>query len=157
MLFRSLPICLCHTLFGTLAVAGLGRLVPAISGPMLVVGSAYMIWIGMALARSAIVVGPIERATLRSSGTVFFQAVLTCLLNPKAWLFILAVYPQFMKADYGPLWAQALVMGAMTALVQFVIYGGLAWTATVGRNSLVSNPRLTTWLGRGSGIALVVI
>ncbi len=148
---------LCHTLFGTMAVAGLGRLVPAISGPMLVVGSAYMIWIGITLARSAIVVGPIESATLRSSGTVFFQAVLTCLLNPKAWLFILAVYPQFMKADFGPLWAQALVMGAMTALVQFVIYGGLAWTAAVGRNSLVSNPRLTTWLGRGSGIALVVI
>lgn len=147
----------CHTLFGTLAVAGLSRLIPAVSGPMLMIGSAYMIWIGITLARSSVVVDAVERTTVRSANTVFFQAVVTCLLNPKAWLFILAVYPQFMKTSYGPLWSQALAMGAMTACVQCVIYGGLALTAASGRDALVANPGVTIWLARSSGFGLVAI
>lgn len=147
----------CHTLFGTLAVAGLSRLIPAVSGPMLMIGSAYMIWIGITLVRSSVVVDAVEGTKIRSANIVFSQAVVTCLLNPKAWLFILAVYPQFMKPGFGPLWSQALAMGTMTALVQCVIYGGLALTAASGRDALVSNPRVTIWLARASGIGLVAI
>ncbi len=147
----------CHTLFGTVAVAGLSAVLPAVSGPMLMIGAAYMIWIGITLVRSAIVIGDIEGPGPSSLAKVFLQAVVTCLLNPKAWLFILAVYPQFMKPAYGPLWSQAVVMGAMTILVQLVIYGGLASAAVLGRDRIVSNPRVTIWLGRVSGICLVAI
>ncbi len=148
---------LCHTLFGTVAVAGLSRLMPAVSGPMLMIGSAYMMWIGATLALSSIVVGSVESRARRSSGTVWLQAVVTCLLNPKAWLFVLAVYPQFMTPAYGPLWPQALAMGAMTVVVQFVVYGGLALAAARGRDALVANPALTIWVGRAAGWVLVAI
>jgi len=148
---------ICHTLFGTIAVVGLSRLLPAVSGPMLMIGSAYMIWIGISLMRSAIVVDRIEGPGTSSLVKVCLQAIVTCLLNPKAWLFILAVYPQFMKPTYGPLWSQAVVMGVMTMLVQFVIYGGLASAAALARDNLVSNPRVTIWLGRATGICLAAI
>ncbi|WFS01526.1 LysE family translocator [Rhizobium tumorigenes] len=147
----------CHTLFGTVAVAGLSAVLPAVSGPMLMIGAAYMIWIGITLVRSAIVIDDIDVPGPNSLAKVFLQAVVTCLLNPKAWVFILAVYPQFMKPAYGPLWSQAVVMGAMTILVQLVIYGGLASAAVLGRDRIVSNPRVTIWLGRVSGICLVAI
>lgn len=148
---------ICHTLFGTFAVAGLSRLMPSVYGPMLMVGSAYMVWIGISLVRSSIVVDSVDGGVIRSSRAVLAQGIVTCLLNPKAWLFILAVYPQFMSPAYGPLWPQALVMGAMTISVQFVIYGGLAVAAARGRDALVTNPALTIWIGRTAGLLLVVI
>jgi threonine/homoserine/homoserine lactone efflux protein len=147
----------CHTVFGTVAVAGLSKLIPAIYGPMLMIGSAYMAWIGLSLARSSIVVDTVDAGALRSSRAVFGQGIVTCLLNPKAWLFILAVYPQFMTPAYGPLVPQALVMGVMTVAVQCVVYGGLALMAARGRDGLITNPALTIWVGRVAGLLLVAI
>lgn len=140
-----------HTLFGTVAVTALSTLVPQLAGPMLVIGSAYMIWIGYTLARSAIVIDGIEASKLHRTARIFTQGLITCLLNPKAWLFILAVYPQFMRPEYGPFWQQALVMGALTLVLQAAVYGGLALAAAKGRDALVSKPEITIWIGRAAG------
>lgn len=146
-----------HTLFGTVAVATLSTLVPQLAGPMLVIGSAYMIWIGYTLARSAIVIDGIEASKLHRSARIFTQGLITCLLNPKAWLFILAVYPQFMRPEYGPFWQQALVMGALTLMLQAAVYGGLALAAAKGRDALTSRPQVTIWIGRAAGWLLVAV
>ncbi|WP_395826004.1 LysE family translocator [Elstera sp.] len=147
----------CHALFGAVAVAGLTRFIPSLSGPMLLAGSAYMIWIGYTLARSSIVIASVDAPRPGASRKIFFQALLTCLLNPKAWLFTFAIFPQFMKPAFGPLWSQGLVMGLMTISVQGIIYGGLALAALRSRDAIVSNPALTIWIGRGAGIFLMVI
>jgi threonine/homoserine/homoserine lactone efflux protein len=94
-----------HTLFGVFAVVGMSRLVPQIYVPMLVLGALYMIWIGVTLARSSIVMERVDGSGARSLLTIFAQAVVTCVLNPKAWLFVLAVYPQFIRPGFGPLWS----------------------------------------------------
>lgn len=146
-----------HTLFGTVAVTALSALVPQLAGPMLVIGSAYMIWIGYTLARSAIVIDGIEASKLHRTARIFTQGLITCLLNPKAWLFILAVYPQFMRAEYGPFWQQALVMGALTLMLQATVYGGLALAAAKGRDALTSKPQVTIWIGRAAGWLLVAV
>jgi threonine/homoserine/homoserine lactone efflux protein len=146
-----------HTLFGTVAVTALSTLVPQLAGPMLVIGSAYMIWIGYTLARSAIVIDGIEASKLHRSARIFTQGLITCLLNPKAWLFILAVYPQFMRPEYGPFWQQALIMGALTLMLQAAVYGGLALAAAKGRDALTSRPEITIWIGRAAGWLLVAV
>jgi len=146
-----------HTLFGTIAVTALSTLVPQLAGPMLVIGAAYMIWIGYTLAKSAIVIDGIEASNLHRTTRIFTQGLITCLLNPKAWLFILAVYPQFMRPEYGPFWRQALLMGALTLLLQGLIYGGLAIAAARGRATLVSKPGITIWIGRAAGWLLVAV
>lgn len=146
-----------HTLFGTVAVTVLSTLVPQLAGPMLVIGSAYMIWIGYKLARSAIVIDDIEASKLHRTVRIFIQGLITCLLNPKAWLFILAVYPQFMRPEYGPFWRQALIMGAPTLLLQATVYGGLAIAAAKGRDALTAKPEVTIWIGRAAGWLLVAV
>lgn len=146
-----------HTLFGTVAVTALSTLVPQLSAPMLVIGSAYMIWIGYTLARSAIVIDGIEASKLHRTARIFTQGLITCLLNPKAWLFILAVYPQFMRPEYGPFWRQALAMGALTLFLQALVYGGLAFAAAKGRDALISQPQITIWIGRAAGWLLVAV
>ncbi|MBB5274368.1 threonine/homoserine/homoserine lactone efflux protein [Rhizobium rosettiformans] len=146
-----------HTLFGTIAVTALSTLVPQLAGPMLVIGSAYMIWIGYTLARSAIVIDGIEASKLHRTVRIFSQGLITCLLNPKAWLFILAVYPQFMRPEYGPFWRQALIMGALTLILQATVYGGLAIAAAKGRDALTAKPEVTIWIGRAAGWLLVAV
>ena len=126
-------------------------------GPMLLAGSAYMIWIGYTLARSSIVISSVDAPRPGASRKIFFQALLTCLLNPKAWLFTFAIVPQFMKPAFGPLWSQGLVMGLMTISVQGIVYGGLALAALRSRDAIVSTPALTIWIGRGAGVFLMVI
>jgi threonine/homoserine/homoserine lactone efflux protein len=146
-----------HTLFGTVAVTALSTLVPQLAGPMLVIGSAYMIWIGYTLAKSAIVIDGIEASKLHRTARIFTQGLITCLLNPKAWAFILAVYPQFMRPEYGPFWRQALIMGALTLLLQATVYGGLALAAAKGRDALTSRPEITILIGRAAGWLLVAV
>lgn len=146
-----------HTLFGALGVGVLLKLAPSLFTLMLLVGAAYMAWIGWTLARSAIVVGSIGTAASRSLWTAFRRGTVTCLLNPKAYLFVLSVYPQFLRPQYGALWLQALVMGVTTLAVQFSIYGGLALAAGHSRDFLSANPRVTIWVGRVAGLLLIVV
>lgn len=86
---------------------------------------------------------------------VLAQGFVTCLLNPKAWMFVLAVFPQFLRPAQGPIWPQALAMAAITVAAQFAIYGGLALMAARGRAALVSSPGLTIWTSRVAGMGLV--
>lgn len=144
-----------HTLFGALAVGVLTQLPTMLFQAMILVGAAYMAWIGYTLLRSTITVDSIGGATARSDKVIFRQGLVTCLLNPKAYLFVLAVFPQFMRPEYGPIWSQALIMGLMTVVMQFLIYGGLALAAGKGRDALVSHPEVTIWIGRGAGALFV--
>lgn len=146
-----------HTLFGATGVGLLLKLAPQLYAAMLFAGAAYMAWIGVTLARSSIIVGKVAGAASRSLWTAFRQGAATCLLNPKAYLFVLSVYPQFLRPQYGAVWLQALVMGVMTLLLQFAIYGGLALAAGRSRDLLVANPRATIIVGRAAGALLVAI
>lgn len=81
----------------------------------------------------------------------FTQCFFTCVLNPKAYMFTLAVYPQFMLPEYGPVWAQALAMGVITVVAHGGIYGGLGFAAAKARDFLTGSPAVTIWIGRGAG------
>jgi len=144
-----------HSLYGAAGVGLLATWMPSLFLPLLIAGAAYMVWIGIGLMRSAIVVNGDEAQASASVKKAFWRAVLTCLSNPKAYLFMMAVYPQFLKPAYGPIWIQGLVMGAMVAATQFTVYGALALTADKSRQWLVSSPGATIFIGRAAGFMLV--
>jgi threonine/homoserine/homoserine lactone efflux protein len=146
-----------HTLNGAVGVGLLMHFVPILFTPLLIAGAAYMAFIGITLMRSSITVGRDGPAGSRSSWKAFRQGLMTCLINPKAYLFILAVYPQFLKPDYGPVWIQASIMGLMTVATQFAIYGGLAVTAGRSRQLLIANPNATVFAGRAAGLLLFAV
>ncbi|TGV75784.1 LysE family translocator [Mesorhizobium sp. M00.F.Ca.ET.149.01.1.1] len=146
-----------HTVNGAIGVGLLMHFVPMLFTPLLVAGAAYMAYIGISLMRSSITVGDDGPAGSRSAWKAFRQGMLTCLINPKAYLFIIAVYPQFLKPAYGPIWMQTSIMGLLTIATQAAIYGGLAVTAGRSRELLVDNPKATIFAGRAAGLLLFAV
>ncbi|MBP1850176.1 LysE family translocator [Rhizobium halophytocola] len=145
-----------HTLYGTLGTALLVTFAPALFLPLLIAGAAYMVWIGYTLIRSRIVVETVQGAGRTSTLKIAGRAMLTCLLNPKAYVFVIAVYPQFLRLEYGSFVAQGVVLGLITAGVQFSLYGGVALAASRARKMLLGAPRATIWLGRSVGIFMIL-
>ena len=146
-----------HALIGAVGVGVLLKWAPSLFAVLLFAGVAYMAWIGVALLRSSIVVGAVAGAASRSLWAAFRQGAVTCLLNPKAYLFTLAVFPQFMRPQYGALWGQALIMGAMIVLTQLGVYGGLAFVAGASRDFIVASPRATMFAGRAAGLLFIAV
>ncbi|CCM74819.1 LysE family translocator [Rhizobium mesoamericanum] len=146
-----------HSLYGAIGIGVLAVLVPTLFNPLLFAGAAYMAFIGSTLMRSSITLDSVGAGGLRSGWRAFRQGAATCLMNPKAYLFMIAVYPQFVKPIYGPIWAQGLVMGVMTMATQAAVYGTLALTAARSRTMLVSNPTATILVGRIAGALLIAV
>jgi threonine/homoserine/homoserine lactone efflux protein len=146
-----------HSLYGAIGIGLLSGFLPFLFNPLLTAGALYMAWIGFTLVRSSIVVDGHGPAASRSAWRAFRQGAATCLMNPKAYLFMLAVYPQFLKPAYGPIWIQGLIMGLMTISTQFAVYGALAASAAKSRAFLVSNPQATATVGRVAGLLLIAV
>jgi threonine/homoserine/homoserine lactone efflux protein len=148
---------ICHTIFGAFFVGVITKLAPQLITFILFASAVYMGWIGTTLLRSSITVDDFGKSNTKNMWAAFRQGLITCLLNPKAYVFVLAVYPVFIKAQYGAVWSQALVMGAITFVTQMVIYGGLGLAAAQSREKLISNPNVTIWIGRMAGGMFIIV
>lgn len=146
-----------HTLGATIGVGILFQLMPSLLAYLVVAGAGYMAWIGISLVRSSFRLATTGTGARVPLTTIFRQAVTTCLLNPKAYLFSLAVYPQFLRPQFGGLWSQALVIGIMVAATQFTIYGGLAMMVAARGNFFAARPLATMIAGRLAGVVFVVV
>lgn len=146
-----------HTLWGGLSVGVLLAISPSVLTGVLFLGAAYMAWIGFTLVRSSIHINADGTASGRGPVVAFRQGAVTCMLNPKAYLFIAAVYPQFVKPEFGPIVPQILVMGIMTAVMQAAVYGAMALGAGKVREGLSQNPKVTMVVGRVAGALFVLV
>jgi threonine/homoserine/homoserine lactone efflux protein len=146
-----------HAVFGLLLVSLLTSVSPHVFRPLVILGALYMGWIGYTLVRNSIRIGSINEKPSGSVMKAFRQGTVTCLLNPKAYIFIMAVYPQFMKPEFGSMVMQGIVMGVMTVLTQGVIYGSLAIGADRVRTALFANPKAIIIVGHIIGVAFMII
>jgi len=145
------------TLFGAFFVGVITKLAPSLITIILIAGAGYMFWIGFTLLKSSIAVDDLGKSNSKSKWSAFRQGFITSILNPKAYVFILATYPVFIQPSFGPVWSQALVMGTITMLTQLGIYGGLALAAAKSRDLLISNPVVTIWIGRVAGMMFIAV
>ncbi|MES2115135.1 MAG: LysE family transporter, partial [Pseudomonadota bacterium] len=82
-------------------------------------------------------------------------AMVTSLLNPKAYLFMLAIFPQFLRPGLGPLWVQSGVLGAITALTQAGVYGAVALAASGASGWFNRHPAAAIVVARVMGMLLL--
>lgn len=148
----------CHVLMTALGISVLIRLLPGVFNALLLAGALYIAWIGVSLLRSAAAFhAPAAGPASMPLGATFRQGLFTCLLNPKAYLFMLAIFPQFLRPADGLLWLQALVLWAIIALTQCGVYGTLALLAGRVRGWLQGRPSTGVLATRCVGGLLVAV
>jgi threonine/homoserine/homoserine lactone efflux protein len=150
----------CHLAMGAMGLALLLQTLPGAFTIMLVAGAIYLGWLGWGLMRAEPTATQSRPADGPRAHSAFFGAMLTNLLNPKAYLFSLAVLPQFVHPERGGLALQLGAIGIVTAATQIGVYGGLAWLAAGGRRRLgtadAAGLRRQRLLLRGVGLLLWV-
>lgn len=144
-----------HVLMTTLGVSVLLRVLPGAFNALLLAGALYLAWIGIGLARSAAAPGLAPDAGARPHGAAFRQGMLTALLNPKAYLFMLAVFPQFLRPGAGALAARAALLWLIIAANQLCVYGGVVLLADRARGWLQGRPAASLAAVRGVGLLLI--
>jgi threonine/homoserine/homoserine lactone efflux protein len=145
----------CHLLMATAGIAVLLKLWPALFNAMLLAGAAYIAWMGVSFLRSDSVFRPVTGREVLAPPVIFRRAMMTSLLNPKAYIFMLAIFPQFLKTDQGPLWLQSGVLGMITALTQLGVYGALAFASSRASGWFHGHPRAATVTARSMGVLLI--
>ncbi|SFD00837.1 LysE family translocator [Massilia yuzhufengensis] len=144
-----------HIVMGVLGVAAILAVWPPLFNAVLLAGAVYIGWIGWTLLRArAGVALPVAGRAPRGR-SVFLQGMLTCLLNPKAYVFMLAIFPQFLRPERGHLWTQATALGLITAFTQAAVYGTVAVGAVRAHGWLAANPRAGLAAARAVGAVLM--
>jgi threonine/homoserine/homoserine lactone efflux protein len=136
-----------------LVVAGVGAVLAESQSVMQLLtylGAGYLLWLGVRVVRDP---APLAAGNPRAASAV--RGVATSGLNPKGLLLFFAVLPQFVaRAAPWPVTVQLAVLGA----VHIVACGLVYFCVAVGAGRLLrSRPRAACMIGRGSGIAMIVI
>ena len=125
---------LVHVALNLTGLSALLMLLPGAYRGLLVAGALYLAWIGGQMLRTAwrsvpATASPVAPAATPAARTpslrIFTSGMVNCLLNPKAYAFMLAVFPAFLQTrERGPL-LQALCLAAIIAGNQIVVYGAV--------------------------------
>lgn len=146
-----------HVISGVLGISVLLKVYPAAFKFMLLVGALYIAWIGWSILKSASAFKMGGRLAARPPWVTFRQGMASCLMNPKAYLFMLAVFPQFLRPEYGTFWIQGVVMWLIIAVNQAGVYGGIALAADGVRRWLVQEPESALIVSRVVGAMLILV
>jgi len=143
-----------HVLMGAAGIALLLQAVPAAYNALLLAGAAYVGWIAWNLWRHPGALADVPTAAPRSPRQTFGRALATCLLNPKAYIFTVAVFPQFLRPGEVPLAVQATAMWLIVAATQVLVYGAVALGADGLRRRLLRSERAQHRLARNVALLL---
>lgn len=144
-----------HMAMGTAGLGVVLQVLPAAFNAMLFLGAAYLAWLGIALWRSPGSMVSAQAAPHRRWRGIFIGAAATSLLNPKAYIFMVAVFPQFIRVEQGRLLQQAVVMGTIVATIQALVYGTVALGAGRLREWLARSQASQVRLSRAVALLLV--
>lgn len=122
-------------------------------------GGLYLIYLGarMLLVRRNDGNVPAAAAPARSLTTVFWQAAMTNVLNPKVILFFLAFIPQFVRADAAGKTIGFLLLGLAFSLITLIWNSGTAFLAGTLARGASRRPAVKLWLERLVGASFIAL
>lgn len=104
-------------------------------------GAGYLIFVGLrTLATRPQLIESLGAAVSRRRS--FLQGIVVNTLNPKVALFFLSYLPQFIDAENGAAWSQALILGIIFVAIGCLTDGTYALAASALRNVLVNGRAL---------------
>ncbi len=147
-------------LMGAVAITGLGALLNASALAFDLIkyaGAAYLVYLGIRLFRQRGIdlnqlqgeFNPAEKSTLK----IYFQAVGVALSNPKAIVFLTALFPQFIVTE-NPVLPQFIILISTLMVFSFLFLVFYAFLACRARFWLLKPARMKMF-GRISGSIFV--
>jgi len=148
---------LVHIAALALGLAALLAAVPLAYDVLRLAGAVYLLAIGVQLLVRRPTAGAAHRLAPSALGTVFAQAVLTNVLNPKVALFFLAFLPQFVDPAAGPALAQIVLLGLLFDLQGTGVNVAVALLASGTSARLRANTRVVSVLQWLTGAIFVAL
>jgi len=125
----------CHAAAAAFGLSQLFLVVPLAYDIVRYAGAAYLLYLAWKTFRSTgTALAPTEGLRRLSIAVVFRQGLLTNLLNPKMALFVLALFPQFVRPEAGSVAVQIMLLATVLNLIGIVVNGAVILAASrVGR------------------------
>ena len=120
---------LCHVVAAALGLSALLMSSPLAFQCVRLMGTAYLIYLGIAKLRSHEDVNEGHGIEPETLPRIFRHGIVVNLLNPKTTLFILAFLPQFVRIERGSVATQILLLGATLVVLGAVTDGSYALLA----------------------------
>jgi threonine/homoserine/homoserine lactone efflux protein len=120
-------------------------------------GVAYLLYLAWSTLRERGALAVQKTDGNGSARQVIVTAILINLLNPKLSIFFFAFLPQFVSVHEAHPVTRMLVLSAVFMLLTFAVFVGYGLIAARVRESVLSRPRVVTWMRRGFAGAFVVL
>jgi threonine/homoserine/homoserine lactone efflux protein len=134
----------CHALAAALGLSQLFLLVPIAYDFVRYAGAAYLLYLGWrAFTSKGLLAPPSGEKPRRSVAVMFRQGLFTNLLNPKMALFVLALFPQFVRTDAGSVAMQMMILASVLNAIGLLVNGLV----------IVAASRVGVVLFKSSGVA----
>lgn len=121
----------CHALLAALGLSQLFLAVPVAYDVVRFAGAAYLLYLAWKTLRaSPISITPAANEARLSVQKIFRQGLLTNLLNPKMALFVLALFPQFVRPQDGAVAFQILTLATVLNFIGLIVNGVVILSAS---------------------------
>lgn len=144
-----------HSVFAIVGIGLVLKVFPAAFAVLLFAGTLYIAWLGVGILRSSAPSATAENTVPTSPWRTFRRATANNLMNPNAYLFSLAIFPQFILPEFGPIALQAFVLWAIIAFTQTSVYGAEVLAAASVRQWMIAKPHAEIFIRRAVGVMLI--
>jgi threonine/homoserine/homoserine lactone efflux protein len=132
----------CHALAAALGLSQLFLAVPMAYNVVRFAGAAYLLYLAWKTFRSQSAALSLDATMHRYPiGRIFRQGLFTNLLNPKVALFVLALFPQFVRPDAGSVALQIMTLATILNVIGFCVNGAVILMASKLSRKLTSRQR----------------
>ncbi|MEN0099341.1 MAG: LysE family translocator [Brucella pseudogrignonensis] len=133
----------CHAVAAALGLSQLFLVLPVAYEIVRWAGCIYLLYLAWKTIRSdGTVFSPVVGLNRFSLKRIFGEGLFTNLLNPKMVLFVLALFPQFVKPEAGSLILQMLVLATVLNGIGLIVNGSVILLSTHVRNRIKARPSM---------------
>ena len=127
----------CHALAAAFGLSQVFAAHPLAYDAVRYAGAAYLLFLAwQAFHAETIIAAPSPDAAHHAPLTIFREGLMTNVLNPKMALFVLALFPQFVRPDAGSVVLQMLILATMLNVIGLIINGAVIIAAVRLRGAL---------------------